>query len=61
MLEWLGDVGGLFDMLKLIGSIFVIPFAAFRLKSELLSKIFRYISSLAKAKQDGKFSKPNES
>ena len=53
MLEWLGDVGGLFDMLKLIGSILVIPFAAFRLKSELLSKIFRYISSLAKSKKDG--------
>ena len=55
ILEWLGDVGGLFDMLKLMGSMLVVPFATFRLKSELLSKIFRFVSSLAKAKSDGKF------
>lgn len=33
LLEWLGDVGGLFDMLKLIGSWLVVPFASFRLSS----------------------------
>ena len=53
LLEWLGDVGGLFDMLRLMGSWLVVPFATFRLSSQLLSKIFRYISSLAKAKSEG--------
>lgn len=48
-------MGGLFDMLKLMGAMLVVPFATFRLKSELLSKIFRFVSSLARAKSDGKF------
>ena len=26
-LEWLGDIGGLFDMLKLLGYMLVIPFS----------------------------------
>ena len=30
-LEWLGDVGGLFDMLQLIGSKLVSPFSALAL------------------------------
>ena len=40
MLEWLGDVGGLFDGLKLIAQFIVGPLAAFTLNSELLSQIF---------------------
>ena len=40
-------------MLRLIGSIVVMPYASFRLNSELLSKIFRYISSLSEAKSSG--------
>ena len=46
ILEWLGDIGGLFDALRLIGFLMVAPFANFWLKSELLSKIFRHIASL---------------
>ena len=36
-LEWLGDIGGLYDALRLIGVLIMAPFTAFRLKSELLS------------------------
>ena len=39
-LEWLGDVGGLFDALKYFGILIVAPFARFNLKTELLSSIF---------------------
>ena len=45
ILEWLGDVGGLYDALRLIGVLLVAPFAQFWLKSELLSNIFRLIPS----------------
>ena len=37
VLEWLGDVGGLFDMLGLIGGTIIGPLAAFSLKAELLT------------------------
>ena len=33
ILEWLGDVGGLFDMLTLIGSKLIGPFTLFSLKA----------------------------
>lgn len=59
-LEWLGDIGGLFDMLKLLGYMIVIPFSSFGLRSELLSGIFRYISSLRKAKDNGNFYSQHE-
>lgn len=44
-LEWLGDIGGLYDALRLIGLIIVAPYSAFRLRSELLSYIFRFVAS----------------
>ena len=47
MLEWLGDIGGLFDALRYIGILFVYPFVAFNLKSLLLTQIFRFIESFA--------------
>ena len=37
VLEWLGDVGGLFDALKIIGAVCTSPVAAFYLKVELLT------------------------
>ena len=33
ILEWLGDVGGLFDMLGLLGGLLIGPFTAFSLKA----------------------------
>ena len=36
VLEWLGDVGGLFGILVLIGRTVIGPIAKFQLKSELL-------------------------
>ena len=46
LLEWLGDVGGLSDMLFLIGKLLISPIAAFALKAELLSQAFRFTLSL---------------
>ena len=51
VLEWLGDVGGLLDMLIYIGAVLVSPIAAFTLKAELLSQIFRFAPSLELAKE----------
>lgn len=55
VLEWLGDIGGLFDALRLIGFLMVAPFAKFWLKSELLSKIFRHIASLERRSEGESF------
>ena len=41
MLEWVGDVGGLFDGLVLICRLFVAPLATLTLKLELLKEIFK--------------------
>ena len=40
LLELLGDVGGLYDALMIIGSALVAPVSAFKLRTELLSKMF---------------------
>ena len=39
-LDWLGDVGGLLDGLKLFASFLVAPIAAFSMRAELLSAAF---------------------
>jgi hypothetical protein len=54
LLEWLGDVGGLFDMLSLIGGSLVAPLTAFALKSELLTQTFRFTESLTYAEKRAK-------
>ena len=41
LLDWLGDCGGLFDALLLIGEIMVTPFATYALNSSLVSKLVR--------------------
>ena len=40
LLEWMGDLGGLFDALRYIGLYLIAPFASYSLKTELLSTIF---------------------
>ena len=47
MLEWLGDVGGLFDALSLIGKILLGPLSAFALKSELLTSVFKKVGDIS--------------
>ena len=42
-LEWLGDIGGLFDALRYIGLFFVSPVARYYLKVELLTQNFRQV------------------
>ena len=44
-LEWLGDIGGLYDALRLIGLLMMSPFSSFFLKSELLSQVFIFTES----------------
>ena len=44
-LEWLGDIGGLYDALRLIGLLMMSPFSSFFLKAELLSQVFRFTES----------------
>ena len=48
-LEWLGDIGGLLDALRIIGAAIVGPVVAFSLKATLLNSVFRYVASLAKS------------
>ena len=43
LLEWLGDVGGLFDGLRLLVQLFLVPLATFSMKSELLYEGFSLI------------------
>jgi len=45
LLEWLGDLGGLYDALKVICGFLVAPFAAFQLNTEMLHRLFRFIPS----------------
>ena len=40
-LEWLGDIGGLFDGLYLITKIFISPVVTFALHSKIMTFIFR--------------------
>ena len=54
LLDWLGDVGGLFDALRLIASMLAGPFAALALKAELLSQVFRYLAMAEEGKNKDK-------
>ena len=45
-LEWIGDVGGLFDGLILLANYFVAPIATFSLRSILLSENFIQVKSM---------------
>ena len=53
-LEWLGDIGGLFDALRIIGVLLMAPFTAFQVKAELLSQVFRFTESKNYAEQRAK-------
>ena len=44
-MEWLGDIGGLYDALVIVGSAIVAPYTSFALKAELLSQVFRFTKS----------------
>ena len=49
-LEWLGDVGGLYDAMRLIGHWLVYPIAFFSLQTKLITQAFgsRQIAQLSK-------------
>ena len=42
LLDWLGDIGGLLDVLLHLGRIVVFPISSFTLKQLLMSSLFRY-------------------
>ena len=52
LLEWLGDVGGLFGALYQIGAVLLFPFRSFALKTELLTSIFRFVEARPAEKND---------
>ena len=35
-LDWLGDIGGLFDAMRIIGQVIVAPIAIFATKTEMM-------------------------
>ena len=41
LLEWLGDVGGLYDGLGLLSNFLLVPLSHFVLKARLLSSVFK--------------------
>ena len=43
VLEWIGDIGGLLDGLKLLGQFLVGPASAFAIKAKLLTSFFSYV------------------
>lgn len=45
-LEWLGDVGGLFDALLIIGTLVASPMVSFIMQLNLMHSIFRTVVSL---------------
>ena len=43
LLEWLGDVGGLLEALRNIGTFLITPITAYLMRVALLTENFRYI------------------
>ena len=41
LLDWLGDLGGLFDALRLICALAISPISGFTLKATLMATLFR--------------------
>ena len=41
LLDWLGDLGGLFDALKLLCAFAISPISGFTLKATLMATLFR--------------------
>lgn len=51
LLEWLGDIGGLFKGLRMLGTAMVFPFAIFNRKMTLLTEAFRFVASLRQSER----------
>ena len=58
LLEWIGDIGGLFDGLYLLASNLIAPIAAYTMRFELLSQTFKRISTGSSA-EEKKFTPQN--
>ena len=51
-LDILGDVGGLYDALRILGGLLVMPFASKALSNELVKKILSFAMGLIERAQD---------
>ena len=58
LLDWIGDIGGLFDGLCLLASKLIAPIAAYAMRFELLSQTFKRISTGSSA-EEKKFTPQN--
>ena len=59
-MDWIGDVGGLIDGLRLIGIFLVAPIAAFSLRVELFSTAFKSMPNYGSVCDlDGQFQQPS--
>ena len=54
ILEWLGDIGGLFDGLRALAGAFFQPLALFAMKSDLLTKVYRKASKIEPGVRDSR-------
>ena len=51
-LDILGDVGGLYDALRILGGLLVVPFASKALSNELVKKILSFAMGPIERAQD---------
>ena len=51
MLEWLGDIGGLFEALVFLGRMTIAPVAAIAMQAKLLTRAFWYMAPQSKSDQ----------
>jgi len=51
ILDWLGDIGGLFDALRIIFGLLVAPVASYALRVSLVSTIFTRATATSPGKQ----------
>ena len=52
LLEWVGDVGGLYDGLRLICHVLMTPISTYALKSFLLAQIYRSTNKVQRKLKD---------
>ena len=50
LLDWLGDIGGLYGMICTLASFMVYPMAKFGLETALMSSFFRFRQSQEESK-----------
>jgi len=57
LLDWMGDLGGLFDALYIFCNFIVMPVSVFNLQATLMSRLFRQRPSDMRIKRQNTFQK----